>query len=426
MTTFTKSLCVFIFVTLAGLFVGTTFIPYPAAREEARAYFSDSEIDMGWQYVHERRLLFWAGTTLEMAILCTFALTGIGRRWADRLIRLAGNNRVLAALGLIFTILLISEAVDFPLGLWRLERAHAWGMSNLTRAAWLQEKGITLGIKLITEAIVIVGLYLLLIWFPRTWWLFAALGGTLLATIFVYLMPLVISPLYNDFTPLAETEWRDQQPRVQALIDKAGVPVQEILVMNASRQSNHTNAYFTGFGSSRRIVLYDTLLKKHTPDEIESVLAHEFGHWQHDHIVKGLALGTIAALLGLFLLDRLLAFACGRAPWQLQSKADPAGLPLILLAMSLGAWAALPVQNVVSRHFERQADQVALDLAKQPKAFIDCEIKMARDNLGNVAPTPWNVWLFASHPPVVERIRMAEEWRESSTKGTKDRKKGKE
>lgn len=417
MTTLTKSLYVLILLALSGMFVGTTFIPYPAARDEAKAYFSDSEIEAGWQYGYERRLLFWAGTYVEMVLLCTLALTGFGRRWADRFLTYTRTNRVLAALGMGLAIVLLGEVVDLPLALWRFERSHAWGMSNLDLASWLRDKGISFGIRLVTEAIVVGGLYLMLVWFPRAWWLFAAVGGMLFATLFIYLMPLVISPLYNEFTPLAETEWRDQQPRVQAIIDKAEVPVHEILVMNASRQSKHTNAYFTGFGSSRRIVLYDTLLKNHTPDEIESVLAHELGHWLHDHIVKGLGLGFIAALVGLLLLDRILAFVSGRAPWLLRSKADPAGVPLILLAMNLASWGVMPVQNFVSRQFERQADQVALDLAKKPEAFIACEVKLSRDNLGNVAPTPWNVWLFASHPPVVERIRMAEEWeRENAVK----------
>src|SRR5207302_3569898 len=119
---------------------------------------------------------------------------------------------------------------------------------------------------------------------------------------------------------LSQTEWKDHQPRVQALIEKAGVPVQEILVMDASRQSNHGNAYFTGFGPTRRIVLFDNLFKKkYSEAEIESILAHEIGHWQHDHIVKGMLLGLLPALLGSFLLDRLLRVAMNRAPWYFQS-----------------------------------------------------------------------------------------------------------
>ena len=194
-------------------------------------------------------------------------------------------------------------------------------------ASWLQDHYLATGVNLVWEAVVLVGLYALLILAPRIWWLIAPLGGGLLGIAYAYLAPIWINPLFNDFTPLQETKWSDEAPRVQVLIDKAEIPVAEILVMNASRQSNHTNAYFAGFGATRRIVLYDTLLKKHTPDEIESVLAHEIGHWQHDHIAQGLLLGTIAVdlrLLGAGLLFRVRAVE--QPPWHLQSTADPAGL----------------------------------------------------------------------------------------------------
>jgi STE24 endopeptidase len=187
--------------------------------------------------------------------------------------------------------------------------------------------------------------------------------------------------------------------------------VQDVLVMDASRQGEHTNAYFTGFGPTRRIVLYDTLLKKHSPDEVASILAHELGHWTHHHIVKGICLGMLGTLVGLLLLDRLLRRFMSRAPWRLSSLADPAGLPLILLLAYLGSWLARPAENAVSRYFERQADATSLELAGRPQVFISAEKKLAQDNVGNVAPSPWNIWLFATHPSALERIGMAEDWR---------------
>jgi len=394
------------------LFVVTTFIPYPAAQFEATGYFSQDEIDTGLQFTFERRLFMWAGVALEFAVLGAFSLTGLGRWLADRFLAWTGQRRVLAALGVGFTVWIVHDLLYLPLGIARLEHAHAWGMSNLGIADWLRDHYVSLGVGLITDGIVLAGFYALLIWLPRVWWLVAPFAASALAIAYAFLAPILINPLFNDFTPLEQTEWRGQQPRVQALIDKAGVPVQEILVMNGSRQSNHTNAYFAGFGPTRRIVLYDTLLKNHTPDEIESVLAHEIGHWQHDHITKGILLGTLAAVFGCLVLDRLLRRAIGRPPWQLQSIADPAGVPLVLLLMFLGSWIAMPIANLVSRHFERQADETSLTLADVPATvFITTEQKLARVNKANVAPTPWNVWLFSSHPPTVERIRMAEEWK---------------
>ena len=122
-------------------------------------------------------------------------------------------------------------------------------------------------------------------------------------------------------------------------------------------------------------------------------------------------MGGIGALVGLFLLSRILRWAVGRKPFLLSSPTDPAGLPLVLLLMTLGNWLTLPVQNGISRHFERQADAASLELARKPDAFIGAEKRLAVDNVGNVAPTPFNTWMFATHPPAVERIQMAERWK---------------
>ncbi len=407
-----KTLIASLVAVMTLLFVATTLLPYAPARVEARQYFSTDEIDLALEYTFQRRLFFWGTTAVEIALLCVFALTPVGRQLGDRFLDWTGQRRVPAALmfGLVFFIL--DQLLYLPISVARFYHAKDWGMTNLELADWLRDRGISIGIDLVSRAIIGAGLYTLLIVLPRTWWLLAPLGGGALGVTYAFLAPILINPLFNDFTPLAETEWQHHQPRVRALIDEAKVPVEEILVMNASRQSNHTNAYFAGFGSTRRIVLYDTLLKKSSPEEIESVLGHELGHWMHDHIVKGLLLGLLAAIVACLALDRLLRAAVGHAPWNLQSTADPAGVPLVLLIVFVGSWASAPLQNGISRHFEREADQASLKLVGLPQVFIDIEIKMARINIANVAPTPWNVWLFSSHPPTLERIRMANEWKE--------------
>jgi STE24 endopeptidase len=395
------------------LFVLTTFVPYPPAIEKAQeAGFNADDISTGLQITFERRFFLWGRTALELGLLYVLAMTGLARRWADRFLAWSGNNRIVAVLGMGLLCLVLQEFVSLPFGVARFYHAKAWGMANYDLDGWLRDHYLAFAIDLPVAAVVLAGCYGLLIVFPRTWWLLAPVGASALAVSYAYLSPILVTPLFNDFTPLSETPWKDQQSRVQALIDKAGVPVKEILVMNASRQSNHSNAYFAGFGPTRQIVLYDNLLKKHTPNEIESILAHEIGHWQRDHITKGILVGALASLLGCFLLDRVLRFAIGRPPWRLRGIADPAGLPLILLLMYLGSWIALPMGSALSRRFERQADQVSLELAAQPDAFIAGEKKLAHDNKANVAPAPWNVWLFSSHPTAVQRIRMAEEWKE--------------
>ena len=395
------------------LFVLTTLVPYPPARETAlNSGFDNATIDTGLQFAFERRFFSWTWIAVELTLLYVLAMTSVGRRLADRFLGWTGNRRILAVLGVGLVFALIEEILYLPIGIGRHFHSLAWEMTNRDLLSWFRDHYLAFGIGLIRDGIVLVGFYSLLILLPRIWWLIAPIGAIALGVAYAFLAPILINPLFNHFTPLSQTEWKDQQPRVQALIDKAGVPVQEILVMDASRQSNHGNAYFTGFGPTRRIVLYDNLFKKkYSEAEIESILAHEIGHWQHDHIVKGMLLGLLPALVGCFILHCLLRAAMNRSPWHLQSIADPAGLPLILLLMNLGSWIALPVSNAVSRTFERQADQVSLELAAQPDAFIAVEMNLARDNKSNVAPTPWNVWLYSSHPPTVERIRMAEEFK---------------
>jgi STE24 endopeptidase len=410
------------------LFVLTTFVPYPAARQTAlEAGFTTEQIDTGLQYSFERRLLSWGWIALKLTILCALGLTSLGRRLADRFLAWTGGRRILAALCIALVIALIEEVLWLPIAIGRHYHTVAWGLSNRGLDGWFRDHIVGMGIYFVQNAIILVGFYALVIYLPRSWWLAAPILGGALGAGYALLLPIVRDPMFNDFTPLSETKWQHLQPRIKALFEEAGVPVQEILVMDASRQSKHSNAYFTGFGPTRRIVLYDNLLKrpgdeslleKRNQDQLISILGHEIGHWRHDHIVKGILLAMPAALLGFFLLDRLLRFAVGRAPWQLQSTADPAGLPIILLAVYLGTWAALPVQNTVGRYFETQADQSALDLARQPNAFVDAELEIANDNKTNVAPTPWNTFIFNDHPAPAERIRMAKEW--SKQKGSKN------
>lgn len=390
------------------------FLPYPPAIEQAHeAGFSDAAIATGLKLSFERRVLFWIGTTLEVALLCVLGLSGLARRAADRLLTWFGGYRIPAALAMGLCYVALHQLLQLPVGIARFYQTRAWGLGNphydLTN--WLADRYLAVGVDLATQAIVLAAFYSLLIWLPRLWWLAAPLGAGLLGVAYAWIAPVWINPLFNTFTPLEDTAWSALHPRVRALLRKADVPVDDILVMNASRQSGHTNAYFTGFGPTRRIVLYDTLLKNHTAAEVESVLAHEIGHWKHDHIVKGILLGMLGSVFGFWLLDRFLRGAMGTAPWNLHSRADPAGLWLILLLLYAGSWLAMPAENLVSRYFERQADEMSLELARNPDAFIATERKMAIDNKSNVAPAPWNIWLFASHPPTVERIRMAEEWK---------------
>jgi STE24 endopeptidase len=423
------------------LFVLNTFVTSPANQERARQYFSPAAIERGLQYSYEVKLLGWCGIGFQLALLTALVCTSWARRLTDCCERWTGGHWVatLLMVGAIYGLL--SQVLALPIGLARLALARSWNMTAMSTSLWLQDWAKGLGLYVVQGTVVLLCLYGLMHLLPRCWWLAAALIGAGLGILYAYLMPEFIQPLFNKFTPLEDAYLRQ---RVGALARKAEVPVSDVQVMDASTRGWDTNALFVGFGSSRRIVVYDTLLRSHsgiTPqsavaalgglasgpgpltatsqlvaarsegcDEIETILAHELGHWRHHHIVKGIILASLAGLLGLYCLSRILRWAVGRKPFLLRSPSDPAGLPLILLLFLLASWLTMPLQRGISRAFERQADESALELARNPAAFIEAEKRLALHNISNVAPTPFNVWMFATHPPTVDRIQMAEEF----------------
>ncbi len=383
--------------------------------ERARqAGFSEEVISKGQHFSSERRMTFWGATIVELTWLLVLVYGGWARRITDSFRRKV-HGRWLPTVLLVGGFCYVSQTLlSLPFDIAGWASSTAWGMTDRSLGAWFVEHCLAFAVGAVLGGILLVGFYLLLRWLPRTWWLAATAGSIAVEIVFAFVLPIVIAPLFNTFTPIAQTRWASMEKSLRALVAKAATPVEDILVMNASKQNRHTNAYFTGFGTTRRIVLYDNLLEKHTPQEVESILAHEMGHWHHDHIVKGIALSAPVLLVGFYILSRLLKWAEGA--FGLEGPDDPAGFPLILLAGFVGTWLMLPVGNAVSRHFERQADMMSLEVAGMPEVFIATEKKLVIDNIGNAAPTPFNVWMFATHPPAVERIQMAEEWKARSEK----------
>lgn len=229
------------------------------------------------------------------------------------------------------------------------------------------------------------------------------------SVVLVLLEPLVITPLFYEVRPLADAGLAN---RIMALADKANMHVDAVEVIDASSKTNEVNAYFTGFGGAQRIVLFDTLLRDYTPDQIEVVLAHEMGHWYYHHVLLSiLGLGA-AGWLGLFGLQWLL-----QRSWRwlgLSGPADIAGLPYVLAVIALVSYLALPFENGISRFAEGQADHFALTTSQKPQAMAELFEQFAVQNLSLVEPPALEKFIFYTHPSLAERIRMAEGWKAGS------------
>jgi STE24 endopeptidase len=342
---------------------------------------------------------------LRLALLSVLVFTPLSAALRDAALA-AGRRPWAAALLYAAAALALLLAARFPLALYGgFLRERAWGLGTQSFAGWLGDyaKGAALVAAIVLPAS--SGLWALVRAAPRGWPWVAGATTALLAALLTFLAPVVVDPLFHSFRPLRDPALERD---VRGLAARAGLPVDQVLEADASRRTTKANAYLTGLGRTRRIVLYDTLVGAAPPDEIRMVVAHEMGHWRHHHIWKGIGLGAAAGFLAWGIAGWALRWAAARPAFRLAGPGDLAGLALIVLVLAVLDAATLPLQNAVSRAFEREADRTSLELTGDPGAFIRGEVTLARTNLADVAPPRPMVWFLYTHPPVLERIAAAE------------------
>lgn len=328
------------------------------------------------------------------------------RTWRQRM---PGRDlRVILLLALALQVAL--SLLEFPLDFYNgFVLAHQFGLSTQTLVGWASDWSKNSLIALVMNGLGWAGLYSLMRLVPHRWPIPAGALMMLLSVVLVLITPVLITPLFYKVQPLVDPALR---ARILTLAERAGMDGDEVYVINASAKTTRVNAYFTGLGDARRIVLYDTLLRGYTPDQVEVVLAHEMGHWYYRHVAVGLLGAGAASWIGLFGLRWLL----GRT-WRLlglSGPADPAGLPYLMAAVAIVAALALPVQNSLSRYGESQADRFSLALSQKPAASVELLERLAVHNLSVVDAPAWERFIFYTHPPIVERIRMAERHTETN------------
>jgi len=376
----------------------------PGMREAALKYFTPEEIARGQSYMGGRYLLFGIRSVVQLAFFLVLIFAPASRTLRDLSEAWAGHCPWLALTLYAACLLLLYRLLLLPLELYGgYYREHMYGLSTQGLGGWFKDwgKGLLLQVILLLPTVNL--LYLFIRRDPLRWFLPAGGVLTVLILVLAFAAPVLIDPLFHTFTPLKDA---DLKGRVIRLAERAGVAVEQVLEADASRRTVKANAYVTGFGRTKRIVLYDTLLTRASADEVEVVLAHEMGHRMYQHIWKGVGLSVVALFVGLGITALVLRW--GSARGLITHPADPAGLPLLILTLLLLSLVTLPLQNVVSRHFERQADRAALELTGNRQAHIKVEVDLARSNLADITPPRWAVLLLYTHPPVLERIAIAE------------------
>lgn len=379
--------------------------PGPAATDPSLgASFSDEQISRHGAYRGPSYLAFFVALAIEVVTLIAL-VRGPLPRLASSLDGIRGGLPVRVALIALF-VAAVTTAAALPLSYVRgYAMQKAWGLSTQDVGGWLSDVGRGFAISAVIAAISAVVFYGLLRWQPRSWWVWGWAAFSLLSALLVFLYPVVIAPLFNKFTPLQDAELATE---IRSLASEAGVDVDEVLVADASRRTTAENAYVAGLGSTKRVVVYDTLLEAGGRDDTLFVVAHELGHAKENHVLKNVGLSCIGLAVGFGALFWL-AGRPGVWRWAgAEGIADPRGLPIILLFATVAGVLSLPAQNAVSRSFERSADRTAFSLLPDPDPAIRSFRRLAFSNLADLRPPASVEFLFFTHPSIPDRIETAQ------------------
>ena len=276
-----------------------------------------------------------------------------------------------------------------------------YGFSTITWKIWITDLIKSLIVSAILMGIMISAFMAFVSYLPKSWWFWAWVFFTLFEIILLWLYPVLIAPLFNKYEPIKDELLKE---KITALLDKVGLKAKGIYQVDAGKRSRHTNAYFTGIGKTKRIVLYDTLLASHSPEEIIAVLAHEIGHWKKKHIVKQLIFMIGVSLVLLYLVYLVVGSPVLYSAFRIQHTPVYAGLFLVSLYLGAIRFFLSPVGAAVMRRYEREADRMAFELTGTSQPMINALKRLAKDNLSNLHPHPLYVWFYYSHPPLIERI----------------------
>ena len=371
--------------------------PVPVAESD---YFSQAELARADDYRSGQRWLLLAGLAVEGAVLVSvaFGRPAPVRRALDRL----GRRPVLGAAAAGAGVSLLTTIATLPVSLISHERSVDVGLSTQSLGSWFWDVARSAGITAVLTAGGAALLIALVRRFPRAWPVPGAVVVSGLAVVFVWIGPVVLAPIYNKFEPLPDSS--RARADVLELGREAGVDIGQVYRIDASRRSTALNAYVDGIGSTKRVVLYDNLLKRAARPELRSIVAHELGHVAHDDVPRGILYVVLVTPLGLVFARELVLAIARRSG---ADPASPAAIPAYLLALAFTALILNVPGNQLSREVEASADEFALELTHDPEALIKVQRQLARTNLSDPDPPGLYSWLFGTHPSTVDRIGAA-------------------
>lgn len=373
-------------------------IESPERLKKAKAY----------EKIHNK--LFLVDILLSFGVLVIFIFTGLSR-WLDGMVAQIAPQIVLHVALYVVVCYIAYSIVFLPLSFYSsYTLEHKFGLSNETKKMWIADYAKSFALNLLFLLLFAEVLHLFLRLTENWWWVWIGIFWLLFGIVMSNLFPVLILPLFYKVKPLGNKDLVDRLIRMSNVVKAKILGVFE---MDLSRKSKKANAMFTGIGNTKRIILTDTLVRDYTPEEIESVLAHELGHFYHNHIWKLVVVSTVATFIGLYITNILLGVLLNAGGFS--DMTDVAALPLFALVLSVFGLLVMPASNTYSRVLENQADLFALETTQNPQAFISSMKKLANQNLSNPEPSPVIEFMLYSHPAISKRIKLAENFQQRNS-----------
>jgi len=398
-----------VLVVVVGV-VAAVRVPWsmpPAPRADQLAALNSlpaATVARGKEFAAAARLTIYVTLGLGLLVALVLGLTPLGARLVEVAGRPLGGNWVAQALLGGAALLAIGELAVLPVAAWRETIMRSYGLSTQTWASWAIDLVKGYAITAVLGAVTLLGFYGVARLWPRWWWAVAAAGAAGLMVLFSFVFPVLVEPIFNKFTPMPEGDLRTSLLELAA---RDGVPVRDVLVADASRRTTALNAYVSGLGPTRRIVVFDTLAFQAPPEEVRAVVAHELGHAKHNDVLTGTLVSALGAAAGVSALYLLGSWTGLLRRAGVSSIVDPRALALLVAIATLAGLVSLPLQNLLTRRIEARADAHALMLTGDPSTVERMEERLATTNLADVDPPRWHYLVFASHPSIVERMAAA-------------------
>ena len=354
------------------------------------------------QYLRVNTQFGWITSTFNLCLILVFWFAG-GFPLLDKWVRTFELGPILSGLVYMGVLMLLKTALSLPFSVYATFVIEArFGFNKTTPQTYVMDllKGLILALLLGTPLLAAI-----LAFFqyagPNAWW-YCWIGVTLYMLVVQFVAPTWIMPLFNKFTPLEEGELKST---ILSYANSIDFPLENVYQMDGSRRSTKSNAFFTGFGKHKRIVLFDTLIKQHSVNELVAVLAHEMGHYKKKHIRQSLILGILQTGLMLFLLSHFITYQGLFDAFYMSQQSIYAGMIFFAMLYAPIDFFVGILMQVLSRKNETVADQFAAETTKDPVSMVDALKKLSVHNLSNLTPHPFYVFLNYSHPPVLKRIQ---------------------